>query len=72
MLALSTVRRVNSREELERIKSALSIQVPVPEAKWLAPVQVTTVGTVLAAVLVVIYHLFSNVLPLIEGVERTL
>lgn len=51
-------------------QNQLRLHTPVPRAVLLAPVQVGTLAVVVGAALVVVYHLFANVLPLVEGVER--
>ncbi|SJX66545.1 uncharacterized protein SRS1_16774 [Sporisorium reilianum f. sp. reilianum] len=50
---------------------ALRLRVPVPDESALAPVQLTTVVTVVGAALAVVFHLVVNVLPVLEGVEKS-
>lgn len=48
----------------------LKLSVPVPAESLLAAVQLTTLVTVVAAALGVVYHLAVNVLPMVEQVEK--
>lgn len=52
--------------------AVLPLKIPVPPAELLAPVQLTTLFTVVTAAFALVYHLLSNVIPLVEAAEKSL
>lgn len=61
-----------SKKNSTKIGKDLSVRVPLPNAEWLAPVQITTLITLISAAAGVLYWFLTRIVPLLEAVEGSL
>ncbi|SPO31771.1 uncharacterized protein UTRI_06517_B [Ustilago trichophora] len=61
-----------SNKNSTKFTNPLSVRVPTPNPEWLAPVQITTLTTIISAALGVLYWLLIRIVPLLQDVEGSL